>query len=366
MAEVHERARLIGMHFAHQLKSVVCRRSRVLLSVLLPTLSLLEACVSNAALVPATTSPPCAAVQETIRWLRIPPGDERRRSDQWCAGVGLPVIARGSSTELPDRLVIVSWNVHVGGGKIRALVEDLRKGRLTGGAPIQSFVLLLQEVYRSGKDVPRSLPPGARFAGAVRAGGPERVDITATARALGLSLFYVPSMRNGAPTATDEDRGSAILSTLPLDDYTAIELPLEHQRRIVVAASLRNDGGGRTLPLRVVSAHLTNAVGHHLWIASEPARLRQARALAAALDAHAPTILGGDINTWFGYQDAAYKELARLFPNSRPADRRPTFGIMRLDHVFYRLPDGWRATVHRGESRYGSDHFPLIAELTGP
>jgi endonuclease/exonuclease/phosphatase (EEP) superfamily protein YafD len=34
--------------------------------------------------------------------------------------------------------------------------------------------------------------------------------------------------------------------------------------------------------------------------------------------------------------------------------------------VFYRLPQGWRATVRRGESRYGSDHYPLIAELTVP
>src|SRR3954469_15503074 len=128
MAEVHARTHLIGMHFAHQLKSVLCRRSRALLSVLLPTLSLLEACVSNAALVPAMTSPPCAAVPDTIRWLRIPPGDERRRSDQWCVGVGPPVTARHGSTELPNRLVIVSWNRHVGGAKIRPTVRGPRKG----------------------------------------------------------------------------------------------------------------------------------------------------------------------------------------------------------------------------------------------
>jgi endonuclease/exonuclease/phosphatase family metal-dependent hydrolase len=192
------------------------------------------------------------------------------------------------------------------------------------------------------------------------------VDITATARTLGLSLFYAPSMRNGAPTVSNEDRGNAILSTLPLDDFTALELPLERQRRIVVAASVRGHGKKGDWTLRLVSAHFTNAVGHHLWIASEPARFRQARALATALDVSAPTIVGGDLNTWFGYDDAAYWELARRFPTARPSDRRPTFCIMRLDHVLYRLPEGWHAAVRRGESRYGSDHYPLIAELTLP
>ena len=355
------------MHFAHQLKSVVRHRSAIVLVVLLPTLSFLGACVSIAPLVPDIASGPCAAIGESVRWLRIAPGDERRRSDRWCAAVGPPAIMRGNSTEpAANRLVIVSWNIHVGGGNIRALVDDLRTGRLTGGQPAPSFVLLLQEAYRSGNDVPNGVPADARFARAAKPGLPHRVDITATARALGLSLFYAPSMRNGPPSVSDEDRGSAILSTLPLDDFTAIELPLEHQRRIVVAASILGHGGERDWTLRVVSAHFTNAVGHHLWIASEPARLRQARALATALDVSAPMVVGGDFNTWFGYQDAAYKELARRFPNMRPSDRRPTFSIMRLDHVFYRLPEGWRATVRRGESRYGSDHYPLIAELTVP
>jgi hypothetical protein len=177
--------------------------------------------VSNVALVPDVASPPCAADAEPIEWLRIPPGDERRRSDQWCAAVGPPVVIRSNSTSgTGNRLVIVSWNVHVGGGNIQAMVDDLRTRRLSRGQPPESLVLLLQEVYRSGLGVPTRFPPGARVARAVRPGGPARIDIVTTARALGLSLFYVPSMRNGPPAATDEDRGSAILSTLPLDDFT--------------------------------------------------------------------------------------------------------------------------------------------------
>lgn len=339
-------------------------RSCTIRVLLLPTLSFLCACVSNVALVPDSAPSACGAVEAPITWLRIPAGAERTRSDHWCAAVGPPAIIRARSTiDLADRIVIVSWNVHVGGGNVRALVQDLRAGRLTGGHPTESFALLLQEVYRSGEDVPRSLPADARVAGAVRAGGPGRADIVATAHALGVSLFYAPSMRNGPPTITDEDRGSAILATLPLDHLTALELPLEHQRRVVVAASIQGPGT-RARSIRIVSAHLTNTVGHHLWIASEPARLRQAQALAGAVGSSAPTIVGGDFNTWFGYDDAAYREMARVFRNPRPADRRPTFSIMRLDHVFYRLPDGWLLTVRRADSRYGSDHYPLIAELT--
>jgi endonuclease/exonuclease/phosphatase family metal-dependent hydrolase len=356
---------LIGMHFAHQPRTALRNAPAVVLALLLPTLSVLGACVSNAALVQDAAVSPCAAMTGAVKWMRIPTGDERRRSDQWCSAVGPPAIETGRRKGLTNnRMTIVSWNVHEGGGDVSALLTDLQMGRLTGGRRVYTFALLLQEVYRSSPAVPNFLPEGARFARGVKPGGLDRVDITATARTFGLSLFYVPSMRNGPPTVSDEDRGNAILSTMPLGDLTALELPLEHQRRVVVAATIRDEAGHWRL--RLVSAHFTNTVGHHLWLASEYGRLRQARALAAALDQSVPMILGGDLNTWFGYHDAAYRELARRFPSPPPLDRRPTFGIMRLDHVLYRFPDGWLATVTRGESRYGSDHYPLIAELTVP
>ncbi len=331
-----------------------------LLAVVLPLLSVAMACVSNAPLVVGPAGAACASVGEPVGWWRLPEGDERVRSDRWCAAVGPPAILRGTDGAPPEtRFVAVSWNVHVGGGDVRALVNDLRTGRLTT-QPERSFVLLLQEAFRAGPEVPRRVPRDARVARAIRPGGPDRIDIKATARALGLSLFYVPSMRNGRPAESDEDRGNAILSTWPLEEYTAIELPLENQRRVAVAASIR---GGGAWTLRLVSTHFTNTVGHHLWVFSEPARLRQARALAGALDDR-PTLLGGDLNTWFGYHDAAYKELARRFDARPPEDRRATFSVMRLDHVLDRLPQGWHATVRRASSKYGSDHYPLIAEIT--
>jgi endonuclease/exonuclease/phosphatase family metal-dependent hydrolase len=111
----------------------------------------------------------------------------------------------------------------------------------------------------------------------------------------------------------------------------------------------------------MVSTHFTNMVMHHMWILSESGRLRQARALAQALPREEPMIVGGDLNSWFGYRDAAYRELAQRLSPAAVEDRRATFGPMRLDHLLFRLPEGWRAELRRANSKYGSDHYPLVA-----
>lgn len=332
------------------------------------TVCVAGACVSNPVLRTVAPAGSCVGVESSdaasIRWRRAIAPNESRDSSRWCAGVGPPSIVRAgdaADAELP--LTIVSWNTHVGGGDVTRLVEDARSSRLTG-EPTRTLILLLQEVYREGDPVPAAPPAGSRLASPQMPSPPgrSRRDIAATAHELGLSLFYVPSMRNG-PTA--EDRGNAILSSAPLDDLEAIELPLERQRRVAIAARIHVRA--RTpLALRLVSTHFTNVVGHHLWVLSEPGRVRQARALSAALTDDQPTVLGGDLNSWFGYNDGAFRELARILPLARPADRRATFGPMRLDHVLARLPPGWRVTVRRADSRYGSDHFPLIATITAP
>ena len=123
---------------------------------------------------------------------------------------------------------------------------------------------------------------------------------------------------------------------------------------------------GQPWSLRVVSAHLDNVAGpRRLWlVGSGYARRRQARALVSYLADTTPTVLGGDLNTWWGFDDRAYKETARAFHAGLPDDRRPTFrGLLRLDHVFFRLPAGWRGHAERGPSRFGSDHYPLIARI---
>jgi len=342
----------------------MANRRTLALGLTLPLLSAATACVSSQRLalnLPENCRGP--ADNHRVEWRFPVSDDDRHESRRWCAAVGPPVIAGNAPmVEIRDStLTVVSWNTHVGGGDVSQLVADLRAGRLTGGVRVDDFVLLLQEVLRRGDNVPAPMPEGAKAAGRVqhRSAGGRDEEIAATARANDLALFYAPSMRNGADAR--EDRGNAILATLPLENVTGIELPHERQRRLALAATLGGTLDGEPLGVRVVSAHLSNAVAHHLWLFSSFGRARQARALVRTLTER-PLIVGGDFNTWFGSWDRAYRELARAFDTPR-GDRHPTFWILRLDHFFVCVPAAWRVTVHRAESRYGSDHYPLIARI---
>jgi endonuclease/exonuclease/phosphatase family metal-dependent hydrolase len=327
-----------------------------------------SAVFGSAALMSAGADATCPARSGAIlQWIRAAPSAEFPAIDRWCAGVGPParIAAVPGAELLSGRFVVVTWNTHVGGGQVERLVADLRAGRLTGGVPAPAFVLLLQEVYRAGADVPATREAGMTWASVE---GPpasgRRADVLTSARRLGLSAIYVPSMRNGAPGRTDEDRGNAILSTVPLDSVTAIELPLERQRRVAIQATIRiRTAAGATVPLALVDTHFTNLVLHHIWLLSESGRLRQARALGAVLPATGALVVGGDFNSWFGEHDAAYRELAKYAAPAPDQDRRASFGPMRLDHLLFRLPAGWAATLQRANDRYGSDHYPLVATI---
>jgi endonuclease/exonuclease/phosphatase family metal-dependent hydrolase len=173
-------------------------------------------------------------------------------------------------------------------------------------------------------------------------------------------------MRNGSPAASSEDRGNAILSSLPLTDLMAVELPFERQRRVAIAATIAGTtSAGTAWRLRLVDAHLDNTFSpRRLWLASEYGRTRQARGLLSSFDDRDPLILGGDLNTWSGFMDQAYLTVARAFPAARVVDRRATFrGLLRLDHLFFRLAPGWSAHFHRAEEQFGSDHFPLVGSV---
>ena len=334
----------------------------------------LQACAPTHRLVQAPTVPACRAVesdapQTRVRWWTpLAPGD-RRLQAAWCGTVGpvrvqAPAAQPARAARPIDRLVLASWNVHVGGGDIARLVADLRAGRLTGGEPAADFVLLLQEVHRESAAVPA--PAEGPFADAIRprTAGRAREDIETTAERLGLHLFYVPSMRNGPPRSGGEDRGNAILSTLPLTDLHAIELPFERQRRVAAAARVAlRAPGGETLSLVVASVHLDNRAGlRRLFLLAPPARTRQMRGLLDALPAGEPAVLGGDLNTWFGAAEGAWELAARAFPDTPPGGGG-TKGPFRLDHLFFRLPDGWAAGWHVAGDTYGSDHRPVIGEI---
>jgi endonuclease/exonuclease/phosphatase family metal-dependent hydrolase len=305
-----------------------------------------------------------------IRWVTPSARGDRTSLDTWCGAVG-PVVVRRQLEAQPasaaDELTIISWNVHVGGGDIDGIVGRLRSGALSNGRPVRHFVLLLQEAYRAGDVVPRQLFSASGIPGAIQpdTGARTREDITTIAARLRLNLYYAPSMRNGQPQRTDEDRGNAILSTLPLSNLTAIELPFERQRRVVVAATVhgRTDSG-EPWQLTVASVHFDNLVGlRAAWIFSAARRQRQALGLVNALPAPAATVVGGDFNTWFGYRDPAYLEMATAFQDAT-TDRRPTFaGLLRLDHMFVRLPAAWQPSSRRLDNRFGSDHYPLMGTV---
>jgi endonuclease/exonuclease/phosphatase family metal-dependent hydrolase len=302
-----------------------------------------------------------------VRWVGPDDADDRADLDAWCAGVGPALVDRVTLSGDPavDALAIVSWNVNVGAGDLAALVADLRAGALTDGRPVTHFVLLLQEAHRDSAQVPVDLV-GARTARplqpASRTGA--RVDIADAAATLGLGVYYVPSMRNGAPHQTREDRGNAILSTLRLSDLTAIELPFERQRRVAIEATVHGmRTSGEPWAMRVTSVHLDNrAPAKRLWVFATLSRVRQARGLLDGMRGDGAAVLGGDLNTWGGFNDDAYRTIAARLPVEAD-DRRATFhGVARLDHLLFRLPDGWTVDTSRLE-RYGSDHHPLLARI---
>lgn len=319
-----------------------------------------QGCVGGASLHTRPTAELLTGDTSAVEWFAPVVDGDNTSLDRWRKSVGPPVLPVVSTfSEAQDAVTIVSWNTAVGDADIVRFVR-------TQADPRRPLVLLLQEVYRSGPEVPSRLDRNAAFAG--RLGNialERRQEIEHVGHELGLSVYYVPSMRNGGSTS-DEDRGNAILSNLPLTGLEAIELPFERQRRVAIAANIEGrTSAGTPWRIRLVCAHLDNmGSAKRAWVGSEYGRARQARGLAALLHDEQPTILAGDFNTWFGFWDLAFTETARQFPQTRVTDRRATFrGLLRLDHVFYRLPNGWRLDVRRGESRFGSDHYPLVGSL---
>jgi endonuclease/exonuclease/phosphatase family metal-dependent hydrolase len=279
----------------------------------------------------------------SITWLLPDDPTHRAKLDAVCRGVGpvavttpanaIPVGTVGSAAPTVDRLVVVSWNTYLGRGDLPELLSQLTRGVFTSGRRVDTFVLLLQEVYRS--------------------------QIQAFARDRNLHAVFAPSRRRAGEA---DDRGAAILSTLPMTNLLLVELPFEKQRRIALGATVEHSETRRQL--RLVNVHFDTNVGL-LRGGPSTARRRQARALIDALRHWpAPLVIAGDLNTWWGDDEPAVKALRRDFPEAVPLAARETWrGPLgmgnKLDYVFAKgMPQP--VTVRRLAERFGSDHWPLL------
>jgi endonuclease/exonuclease/phosphatase family metal-dependent hydrolase len=298
---------------------------------------------------------------------------DARELSRWCRAVGGPVYVPAPRDAAPapgiDELVFVSWNAHLAEGRLDDLIAKLRAGDLTGGKPVTHFVLLVQELYRRGDDVP-VFDARDRSAHAIRPRDPKVADIDDHAAALGLSMFYAPSMRNGPEFR--EDRGNAIISTEPLLDPLALELPLARQRRVTLGAAINVQTPDGVKRLELVDAHLEPLSSPKtLWVFKNP-RQAQVRAILELLDHPRYTdrsqtlgvIVGGDFNTVrSGADEPAIQLLRQWSTNLASEDLRDTHIMGRLDYLFFSVPNRWSASSRRLNERFGSDHYPVLGEL---
>jgi endonuclease/exonuclease/phosphatase family metal-dependent hydrolase len=333
--------------------------------------SVMAGCSGGAArLVLPAPDPPCrvtALLDAPVRWLSPsgPHAGELNRA--YCEAVGPVAIgtAEGLDSE-SDRgdLMIVSWNMAVGAGDLEGLLRTLEADERTAGRSVPEFVILLQEAYRSGEAVPTAYARYARVAGRIAHGERHGRDIASLAARLKMNFVYAPSMRNGgAAGLAPEDRGNAILSTLPLRDLSIVELPFEHQRRVAVAARVVAPG----MAVTVASVHLDTR--RPFWrgsiFAGPAARRRQAQALADTLvtiSAGDPVIVAGDFNTLAGPDESAIRSLEQRFIRVGCGDAPTHRWGLHLDYVF--ASDAALLTgCDREDQRFGSDHHPLTARV---
>lgn len=316
------------------------------------------------ALTPLDTTP-CPAATPATGWVapdEATGGADRPLLSAWCESVGPAIVSRrvpdGPTDVSAAGLIVATWNIHEGGGDLQRFVGYLRRQRGVSSIP-PALVILLQEVARADDGVPGEFPRSVRAPGRIRPADAPSFDIAAVASSLGMSLAYVPSMRNGGDVASGarEDRGSAILSTLPLTDVVGIELPWVSQRRVAVMATLTAVRNGAPWRLHVISVHLDN----------RPGRSRQAAALAgfaSTMPAGEPVVIGGDLNTWLGPAESTVRQLDAVVPRVTTCGAAPTFMLgLRLDHLFTTIAPSLMTQCEIVRDFFGSDHRPTALHL---
>jgi endonuclease/exonuclease/phosphatase (EEP) superfamily protein YafD len=88
-------------------------------------------------------------------------------------------------------------------------------------------------------------------------------------------------------------------------------------------------------------------------------------ALGRAKDPDLPLIVGGDLNTYLGSK-GVINAMSQIAPHT-DCGGQPThaFGLT-LDHFFADVPPAWSGECRRGDSVFGSDHYPLVLSLNVP
>lgn len=324
----------------------------------------------------AALPPECPGPEDrrSIRWYQVEDGEERAQLIRWCAAVGPALVEHPEPTisaqPTADSLAVVTWNTHVGGGALGYFIRQLRTGVLNKAKPVRHFVILLQETYRTGPEVPARIPSDALYADVIfptRELGTRR-DVRELAEEYGLYAYYVPSMRNGGEDGPPEDRGNAILSTLPLSDLTAWELPFRLQRRVTIGASAEGvTSSGVPWRLTFLNIHLDHRTGIRSFVSSfGGVREQQVEFLMERFPAEGAAVAGGDLNTWMGEgSEPAVERLREVFPapHDLPLHGTLKFGSVverQTDFLFFRLPPGWKGRYRRIDDTYGSDHYPLL------
>ena len=297
--------------------------------------------------------PACRAVMPSdsppARWIAPADDRDRKKLRSWCDSVGPAVVHDPGSTSAPREgaLLLVSWNMAVGKGDLSSLLQEVRREHVDA-----DLILLLQEAYRAGTP-PTQCPAESGRATAIGHPRPsDSADILELAQRFGLHAVYAPSMRNGRDCTVEprEDRGNAILSTLPVSDVVAIELPFAQQRRVAVAALVHERSG----TIGVVSTHFDTRSGHQ----------RMAQAIwqtMAILGWTHRVIVAGDFNSFLPL-DSGIRQMRQHFTELDCGGGRTRGFGGRLDHVFIAAGDRPFPCRTSGE-RHGSDHSPLIAVL---
>lgn len=314
--------------------------------------------------------------------------EDHARLERWCRTVGHPVVRPLPSGAFPDlipgdELTVLSWNVAAGGGDLVGFLEKEASVGCAGAASrlrtgAGHVAVLLQEAFRRSPDLPDVADPRVvpRAAAEEDRDG-ERLDVIEVADRCGLSLVYVAAARNGFPLEghEPEDRGVAILTTLPLAGVAFIELPYEAARRVAVAAIV---GAGAGPAIRLVNVHLISAAPPSRALATgNGSRVRQGLAVGDAVrlmeealladgvagERSVSTLLAGDFNTW-SEGESTLRRLRELFPDSPPPLGLPTRGAFPTDHMLFRrgagdAPSILASTYARIDDRYHSDHHGL-------